>query len=118
MLSRRNCCRHVRIVATGIPISLATCEAGFPVARSATARALIIEKKFGFRAPSRSGDDVVRCDGLRKAYGARTIHDGLSLTVRRKERWARTARSSGCCSPSRCPSPSPPGWKPSRSGAE
>ena len=48
----------------------------------------IIEKKFGFRAPSRSGDDVIRCEGLRKAYGARTIHDGLSLTVRRKERWA------------------------------
>jgi energy-coupling factor transporter ATP-binding protein EcfA2 len=34
--------------------------------------------KFGFRAPSRSGDDVVRCEGLRKAYGARTIHDGLN----------------------------------------
>ena len=48
----------------------------------------IIEKKFGFRTPSRSGDDVVRCDGLRKAYGDRTVHAGLSLTVRRKERWA------------------------------
>lgn len=39
----------------------------------------IIEKKFGFRAPSRSGDDVIRCESLRKAYGARTIHDGLPL---------------------------------------
>ncbi|MBK9033342.1 MAG: ABC-F family ATP-binding cassette domain-containing protein [Myxococcales bacterium] len=48
----------------------------------------IIEKKFGFRAPTRSGDDVVRCEGLVKAYGERTVHAGLSLTVRRKERWA------------------------------
>lgn len=48
----------------------------------------IIEKRFGFRAPTRSGDDVVRCEGLTKAYGARTIHAGLTLTVRRKERWA------------------------------
>ncbi|MEZ4400502.1 MAG: ABC-F family ATP-binding cassette domain-containing protein [Kofleriaceae bacterium] len=48
----------------------------------------IIEKKFGFKAPTRSGDDVIRCEGLRKAYGDRTVHDGLTLTVRRRERWA------------------------------
>ncbi len=48
----------------------------------------IVEKKFGFRTPPRSGDDVIRCEALRKAYGARTVHAGLSLTVRRKERWA------------------------------
>jgi len=27
-------------------------------------------------------------DKLRKAYGSRVIHDGLTLTIRRKERWA------------------------------
>ncbi len=48
----------------------------------------IVDKRFEFRAPQRSGDDVVRTAGLRKAYGSRVIHDGLSLTVRRKERWA------------------------------
>ncbi len=48
----------------------------------------IIEKTYEFRTPSRSGDDVVKIDGLRKAYGARVVHGGLSLTVRRKERWA------------------------------
>jgi ATPase subunit of ABC transporter with duplicated ATPase domains len=48
----------------------------------------IIEKDFDFRAPSRSGDDVVKLDKLRKAYGPRVVHDGLELVVRRKERWA------------------------------
>ncbi len=48
----------------------------------------IVEKSFDFRAPSRSGDDVVKLDGVAKAYGARVVHDGLSLTVRRRERWA------------------------------
>jgi ATPase subunit of ABC transporter with duplicated ATPase domains len=48
----------------------------------------IVEKKFEFRAPSRSGDDVVRTAGVSKAYGDRVVHNGLSLTVRRKERWA------------------------------
>ena len=48
----------------------------------------IIERTFEFRTPPRSGDDVVRCEKLAKAYGARKVHDGLSLTVRRKERWA------------------------------
>ncbi|HTM19994.1 MAG TPA: ABC-F family ATP-binding cassette domain-containing protein [Kofleriaceae bacterium] len=48
----------------------------------------IVEREFDFRPPSRSGDDVVIVDGLRKAYGARVVHDGLTLTVRRRERWA------------------------------
>ena len=48
----------------------------------------IVEKRFEFRTPARSGDDVVKLTGLRKAYGARVIHAGLTLTVRRKERWA------------------------------
>jgi ATPase subunit of ABC transporter with duplicated ATPase domains len=48
----------------------------------------IIEKKFDFRVPTRSGDDVIKLAGLRKAYGDKVIHQGLTLTVRRKERWA------------------------------
>jgi ATPase subunit of ABC transporter with duplicated ATPase domains len=48
----------------------------------------IVDKSFEFRTPPRSGDDVVRLAALRKAYGARVVHDGLTLTVRRRERWA------------------------------
>jgi len=48
----------------------------------------IIERKFGFKAAARSGDDVVRCQALTKAYGDKIVHDALNLTVRRKERWA------------------------------
>src|SRR5450432_9040 len=48
----------------------------------------IIEKKFEFRVPPRSGDDVVRLEGLTKAYGTRSIHKDLTLTIRRGERWA------------------------------
>ena len=44
--------------------------------------------RFDFRAPPRSGDDVaVTLEGVRKAYGRRVVHDGLSLTIRRGERW-------------------------------
>jgi len=48
----------------------------------------IVEKQFDFRRPARSGDDVIKVDAVRKAYGARVVHDGLSLLVRRGERWA------------------------------
>ena len=48
----------------------------------------IVEKSFDFRTPPRSGDDVVKLDGVAKAYGARVVHAGLSLVVRRRERWA------------------------------
>ncbi len=48
----------------------------------------IVERIYEFRTAARSGDDVVRCERLAKAYGARKVHDGLTLTVRRKERWA------------------------------
>ena len=47
-----------------------------------------VERNFEFRAPTRSGDDVVRLEALEKAYGTRVVHAGLTLTVRRKERWA------------------------------
>jgi ATPase subunit of ABC transporter with duplicated ATPase domains len=47
-----------------------------------------VEKSFEFRSPPRSGDDVVRLASLRKAYGTRVVHAGLTLTVRRRERWA------------------------------
>src|SRR6185312_12802277 len=47
-----------------------------------------VEKTFEFRTPPRSGDDVVRLEGLTKAYGSRVIHKDLTLTVRRGERWA------------------------------
>jgi ATPase subunit of ABC transporter with duplicated ATPase domains len=44
--------------------------------------------KFEFRAPPRSGDQVVVVEDLHKAFGQRVIYDGLNLTVRRGERWA------------------------------
>ncbi|MGH7786242.1 MAG: ABC-F family ATP-binding cassette domain-containing protein [Candidatus Binatia bacterium] len=43
---------------------------------------------FDFPTCPRSGDDVVKIAGLRKAYGARVIYDGLDLVIRRRERWA------------------------------
>jgi ATPase subunit of ABC transporter with duplicated ATPase domains len=48
----------------------------------------IVERRFEFRTPPRSGDDVIRLERVRKAYGSRVVHDGLSLVVRRRERWA------------------------------
>ena len=48
----------------------------------------LVEKQFDFRRPPRSGEDVVRVAGVRKAYGARVVHGGLDLLVRRGERWA------------------------------
>ena len=48
----------------------------------------LIEKDFDFRAPPRSGEDVVKIDRVSKRYGARVVHDRLSLLVRRGERWA------------------------------
>ena len=48
----------------------------------------IIEKTFDFKVPQRSGDDVVKITGIKKAYGERVVHAGLTLTVARRERWA------------------------------
>jgi ATPase subunit of ABC transporter with duplicated ATPase domains len=43
--------------------------------------------KFDFRQPPRSGDQVLILEKVRKAYGKRVVYDGLSLIVRRGERW-------------------------------
>ena len=42
---------------------------------------------FEFPPVARSGDDVVKIDGLHKAYGDHVIYDGLDLTIRRQQRW-------------------------------
>src|SRR5258705_11300688 len=48
---------------------------------------------FDFREPPRSGDQVAVIDNVRKSYGRRVIYDGLSLTIRRGERWAVMGRN-------------------------
>jgi ATPase subunit of ABC transporter with duplicated ATPase domains len=48
---------------------------------------------FDFRKPPRSGDQVAVLEDVRKAYGRRVIYDGLSLTIRRGERWAVMGRN-------------------------
>ncbi|MFC2249658.1 ABC-F family ATP-binding cassette domain-containing protein [Labrys portucalensis] len=42
---------------------------------------------FEFQPAPRSGDDVVSLKEVHKAYGDRSIYDGLTFQVRRKERW-------------------------------
>jgi ATPase subunit of ABC transporter with duplicated ATPase domains len=42
---------------------------------------------FDFRMPPRSGDQVAVLEDVRKSYGKRVVHDGLSMTIRRGERW-------------------------------
>jgi ATPase components of ABC transporters with duplicated ATPase domains len=42
---------------------------------------------FEFRPAPRSGEDIVRIEGVKKAYGSRVIYDGLDFHVRRRERW-------------------------------
>ncbi len=42
---------------------------------------------FEFAPAPRSGEDVVSLNGVHKAYGARSIYDGLDFQIRRKERW-------------------------------
>jgi ATPase subunit of ABC transporter with duplicated ATPase domains len=46
------------------------------------------EIAFEFREPPRSGDDVVKVEGITKGYGKRKIYDHFDLLVRRGERWA------------------------------
>jgi ATPase subunit of ABC transporter with duplicated ATPase domains len=43
--------------------------------------------EFDFRPAPRSGEDVVKLDGIKKVYGSRSIYDGFDLLIRRRERW-------------------------------
>src|SRR4029078_12704176 len=49
--------------------------------------------KFDFRQPPRSGDQVAVIEDVHKAYGSRVVYDGLSLTIRRGERWCVMGRN-------------------------
>ena len=49
--------------------------------------------RFDFRRPPRSGDQVAVLEGVHKAYGTRVVYDGLSLTIRRGERWCVMGRN-------------------------
>jgi len=43
--------------------------------------------EFQFREPPRSGEDVVKLEGVSKAYGKKVIYDGFDWLIRRRERW-------------------------------
>jgi ATPase subunit of ABC transporter with duplicated ATPase domains len=43
--------------------------------------------EFEFKTPSRSGEDVVKLEGVNKVYGKHVIYDGFDLLIRRRERW-------------------------------
>jgi ATPase subunit of ABC transporter with duplicated ATPase domains len=43
---------------------------------------------FAFPETPRSGEDVIKIEGLHKQYGSKVIYDGFNLMVRRKERWS------------------------------
>ena len=49
--------------------------------------------QFDFRRPPRSGDQVAVLEDVHKAYGTRVVYDGLSLTIRRGERWCVMGRN-------------------------
>ena len=49
--------------------------------------------RFDFRQPPRSGDQVAVLEDVHKAYGRRIIYDGLTLTIRRGERWSVMGRN-------------------------
>ena len=46
-----------------------------------------VAREFDFRPAPRSGEDVAKLDGVKKAYGDRVIYGGLDLLLRRRERW-------------------------------
>jgi ATPase subunit of ABC transporter with duplicated ATPase domains len=48
---------------------------------------------FDFRQPPRSGEQVAVLENLTKSYGRHVVHDGLSLTIRRGERWCVMGRN-------------------------
>jgi ATPase subunit of ABC transporter with duplicated ATPase domains len=43
--------------------------------------------KFEFKPPPRSGEQVATLEDVSKAYGRRIVHDHLTMTIRRGERW-------------------------------
>ena len=43
---------------------------------------------FNFKQPDRTGDEVVRADGLRKAYGDNVVYDGLDFRLYRGDKVA------------------------------
>jgi ATPase subunit of ABC transporter with duplicated ATPase domains len=49
--------------------------------------------RFDFRQPPRSGDQVAVLEKVSKTYGDRVVHDGLSMTIRRGERWCVMGRN-------------------------
>jgi ATPase subunit of ABC transporter with duplicated ATPase domains len=49
--------------------------------------------RFDFRQPARSGEQVAVLDGVSKAYGRHVVYDGLSMTIRRGERWCVMGRN-------------------------
>ena len=49
--------------------------------------------EFKFRQPPRTGDDVVKLEGIAKGYGARTIYDGFDMRIQRGERWCVMGRN-------------------------
>jgi ATPase subunit of ABC transporter with duplicated ATPase domains len=46
-----------------------------------------VARDFDFRPAPRSGEDVAKLEGVKKAYGDRIIYGGLDLLLRRRERW-------------------------------
>jgi ATPase subunit of ABC transporter with duplicated ATPase domains len=48
---------------------------------------------FDFRQPARSGEQVAVLEEVSKAYGRHIVYDGLSMTVRRGERWCVMGRN-------------------------
>jgi len=48
---------------------------------------------FDFRQPARSGEQVVTLEQVSKAYGRHVVYDGLSMTIRRGERWCVMGRN-------------------------
>jgi ATPase subunit of ABC transporter with duplicated ATPase domains len=49
--------------------------------------------RFDFRQPARSGEQVAVLEGVSKAYGRHAVYDGLSMTIRRGERWCVMGRN-------------------------
>ncbi|MBW2736141.1 MAG: ABC-F family ATP-binding cassette domain-containing protein [Deltaproteobacteria bacterium] len=43
--------------------------------------------RFNFRPPPRSGEDVVKIEGVHKSYGDLQVYGGFDLLLRRGERW-------------------------------